>query len=155
MGRRQLNSFQVSSATHFLTAEISATNVRTTTVLSNTSQEPGALNDMLSIWAEQQRPRFMNDRLERKIQRAGVRAIIGCAWSPYSVKVHKIENFFGFDFEICNISVLVMPNIKICKKILIGPVLGEVRFFRVVLRLRGMKKFFLLGQKYFFCFFHL
>ncbi len=39
------------------------------------------------------------------------------------------------------------------KKILIGPVLGEVRFFRVVLRLRGMKKFFELGQKNIFVFF--
>jgi len=28
------------------------------------------------------------------------------------------------------------------KKILIGPLLGEVRFFRVVLGLRGMKKKF-------------
>ncbi len=27
-----------------------------------------------------------------------------------SLKVHKIENFFGFDFEICNISLLVMSK---------------------------------------------
>jgi hypothetical protein len=39
------------------------------------------------------------------------------------------------------------------KKFLIGPLLGEVRFFRVVLRLRGMKKNFELGQKKYFCFF--
>jgi hypothetical protein len=32
---------------------------------------------------------------------------------------------------------------------LIGPLLGEVRFFRVVLGLRGMKKIFELGQKSF------
>jgi hypothetical protein len=38
---------------------------------------------------------------------------------------------------------------------LIGPVLGEVRFFRVVLRLRGMKKYFELGQNNIFGFFHL
>ena len=30
---------------------------------------------------------------------------------------------------------------------MIGPVLEELRFFRVVLRLRGMKKIFELGQK--------
>ncbi len=36
---------------------------------------------------------------------------------------------------------------------MIGPVLGEVGFFRVVLRLRGMKKNFELGQKNIFCFF--
>jgi hypothetical protein len=36
------------------------------------------------------------------------------------------------------------------KKILIGPLLGEVRFFRVELGLRGMKKKFELGPKNFF-----
>ncbi len=35
------------------------------------------------------------------------------------------------------------------KKCLIGPFLGEVRFFRVVLGLRGMKKNFELGSKIF------
>jgi hypothetical protein len=30
---------------------------------------------------------------------------------------------------------------------LIGPIWGELRLFRVVLRLRGMKKIFELGQK--------
>jgi hypothetical protein len=29
---------------------------------------------------------------------------------PYMLKVHKIEIFFGFDFEICIISLLVMSN---------------------------------------------
>ena len=27
-----------------------------------------------------------------------------------ALKVHKIENFFGFDFEICIISLLVMAK---------------------------------------------
>ena len=36
------------------------------------------------------------------------------------------------------------------KKILIGPFWGEVRFFRVVLRLRGIKIVFNLGKKIFF-----
>ncbi len=36
------------------------------------------------------------------------------------------------------------------KKFLIGPLLGEVRFFRVVLGLRGMKKNLELGPKIFF-----
>ena len=36
------------------------------------------------------------------------------------------------------------------KKILIGLFLGEVRFFRVVLGLRGMEKHFELGQQIFF-----
>ncbi len=36
------------------------------------------------------------------------------------------------------------------KKILIGPSLGEVRFFRVVLGLRRIKKNFEVGQNIFF-----
>jgi hypothetical protein len=37
---------------------------------------------------------------------------------------------------------------KLLQKIfLIGPLLGEVRFFRIVLGLRGMKKIFELDQK--------
>ncbi len=32
------------------------------------------------------------------------------------LKVHKIEIFFGFDFEICIISYLVMWKIKILPK---------------------------------------
>ncbi len=65
-------------------------------------------------------------------------------------------DFFGYDFEICNISLLVVSIIKILlKKFLIGPVLGAVRFFPVVLRLRGMKKNFELGKKNIFSFFHL
>ncbi len=44
-------------------------------------------------------------------------------------------------------------NIKILpKKILIGPLLGDVRFFRVVLGLRRMEKNFELGQNFFFSF---
>ncbi len=39
------------------------------------------------------------------------------------------------------------------KNFLIGPVLEEVRFFRVVLGLRGMEKNFELGQKFLFLFF--
>jgi len=46
--------------------------------------------------------------------------------------------------------------LRFCKKnFLIGPVLEEVRFFRVVLGLRGMKKNFELGQKNIFLFFYL
>jgi hypothetical protein len=49
-----------------------------------------------------------------------------------SLKVHKIEIFFGLDFEICNISLLVMSKYyDFAKKFLIGSVLEEVRFFRV------------------------
>ncbi len=58
------------------------------------------------------------------------------------LKVHKIENFFDYDFGICVISLLVMSKYLdfTKKKFLIGPLLGEVRFFRIVLGLRGMKK---------------
>ncbi len=30
--------------------------------------------------------------------------------TTFPLKVHKIEIFFGFDFEICNISLLVMSK---------------------------------------------
>ncbi len=67
------------------------------------------------------------------------------------LKVHKIENFFDSDFGICVISLLVMSKLRFFNnKFLIGPLLGEVRFFRVVLGLRGMKKKFELGPKNFF-----
>ena len=69
----------------------------------------------------------------------------------YPLKVHKIENFFYSDFGIALFLCWLCQNIKILQKnFLIGPLLGEVRFFRVVLGLRGMKKNFELGQIFFF-----
>ena len=69
------------------------------------------------------------------------------------LKVHKIENFFDSDFGICVFSLLFMSKYyDFTKKFFIGPLLGEVRFFRVVLGLRGMKKNFELGQNFFFSF---
>jgi hypothetical protein len=41
-------------------------------------------------------------RLHRLLQGQGV--------SNLSLKVHKIEIFFGFDFEICIISLIVMSK---------------------------------------------
>jgi hypothetical protein len=65
----------------------------------------------------------------------------------HPLKVHKKDNFFGFDFEFCTFLLLVMQNNKILGKIfLIRPLWGELRLFRIVLRLRGMKKFFKIGQ---------
>ncbi len=51
----------------------------------------------------------------------------------------------GFDFEFCTISVLVMHKYKI----LVKKFWGELRLFRVVLRLCGMKKKFQDGPKIF------
>jgi hypothetical protein len=71
------------------------------------------------------------------------------------LNVHMIEIFVGFDFEICNISLLVMSKYKIFEKNFFDwSSIGEVRFFLIVLRLRGMKNNFELGQKNIFCFFH-
>jgi hypothetical protein len=69
-----------------------------------------------------------------------------------TLKVHKIENFFGFDFEFYAVSLLVMLKYEgfVTKIFWIGPLWGEVGLFRVVLRLRGMKIFLNLGQKFFF-----
>ncbi len=72
------------------------------------------------------------------------------------LKVHKIENFFGFDFEIC--TIFFVSYVKILrfyrKKILFVPLLEELRLFRGVLGLRRMKKIFEGGQKFFVGFFH-
>jgi hypothetical protein len=61
------------------------------------------------------------------------------------------EKFFGFDFEFCTISLSVNAEIIrfLGKKFLIVPLWGELRLFRVVLRLHGMKKVFKIGQKNF------
>jgi hypothetical protein len=59
--------------------------------------------------------------------------------------------------SILNFVLFIVSYVKIfrfCKKnFLIGPVLEEVRFFRVVLGLHGMKKNFELGQKNIFFYF--
>jgi hypothetical protein len=73
----------------------------------------------------------------------------------YLLEVHKIENFFDSDYGICVISFLVMSKkiLRFYKKtFLIGPLLGEVRFFRIVLGLRKMKKNFEVGNFFFFFF---
>ncbi len=36
--------------------------------------------------------------------------ILGCVKVSLGLKVHKIEIFFGFNFEICIISLLVMSK---------------------------------------------
>jgi hypothetical protein len=61
----------------------------------------------------------------------------------------SILNFVLFHCYLCQNNKILQ------KKFLIGPVLEEVRFFRVVLGLRGMKKIFELGQKNIFLFFYL
>jgi hypothetical protein len=40
--------------------------------------------------------------------------------SPTPLKVHKIEILFGFDFEICNISLLVMSKYQDFAKRIFG-----------------------------------
>ncbi len=65
--------------------------------------------------------------------------------------------FFWLRFWILYCFIVSYVKIlRFCKKnFLIGPVLEEVRFFRVVLRLRRMKKNFELGQENIFLFFYL
>ncbi len=60
----------------------------------------------------------------------------------------SIRTYFDTDFGICISYVKILRFYK--KNFLIGPLLGEVRFFRVVLGLRGMKKNVELGQIFFF-----
>ena len=61
--------------------------------------------------------------------------------------------FFWLRFWI--LYYFIVSYVKILRFCKILPVLEEVRFFRVVLGLRGMKKIFELGQKNIFFFFFL
>jgi hypothetical protein len=56
---------------------------------------------------------------------------------------------------LASILILYYYIVNYVKILNILPVLEEVRIFRVVLGLRGMKKFFELGQKNIFIFFYL
>jgi hypothetical protein len=98
--------------------------------------------------------------VEREKKITTVRQLLMCMIlkGPFFMilKVHKIENFFCSDFEFCPISLLIMHKYVIRfwgENFLIGPLWGELRLFRVVLRLRGMKKIFELIQKIFSFFF--
>ncbi len=73
------------------------------------------------------------------------------------VKGTQEWEFFWLRFWILYYFIVSYVKIlRFCKKnFLIGPVLEEVRFFHVVLGLRGMKKIFELGQKNIFLFFYL
>jgi hypothetical protein len=55
----------------------------------------------------------------------------------------SILNFELFQCYLC------INNMILVKIFLIGPLWGELRLFRVVLRLRGMKKNFKIGKKKF------
>ncbi len=55
------------------------------------------------------------------------------------LKVHKIEKFLGFDFEICIISLLVSENIKIKKKFFDQSIIGGDTIFPLSLRLSGIE----------------
>ncbi len=56
---------------------------------------------------------------------------------PLPLRVHKNENFFGFDFEF--LYYFIVSYAKIIRfwgtHFLIGPLWGELRLFGVVLRL--------------------
>ncbi len=94
-----------------------------------------------------------------------------CSLRPVGLKLapppppSKLITFKGtqdwefFWLRFWNLPYFFVSYIKILrfykKNFLIWPLLGEVRFFRVVLGLRGMKKNFELGKKIFFFFLQL
>ena len=90
-------------------------------------------------------------------QRPGGHWFMKKTWSQKSrvrlpLKVNKIENFLASILKFVIFLCYLCQNIKILpKNFLIGPLLGEVRFFHVVQGLRGMKKNFELCPKN-FCF---
>ncbi len=71
------------------------------------------------------------------------------AWRAAELKGTQDWEFFWLRFW--NLRYFFVSYVKILrfykKKFLIGPLLGEVRFFHVVLGLRGMRKNFELGPK--------
>ncbi len=61
-------------------------------------------------------------------------------YSPLYLKVHKIEIFFGFDFEICIISLLVMSKYEdFTKKKFNQAIIGGDTIFPLSLRLSGIE----------------
>jgi hypothetical protein len=72
--------------------------------------------------------------------------------STNCLNVHKIEIFFCFDFEICNISLLVMSKyiLRFCKtKIFDWASIGGGTIFLRNLKTTRNEKIFELGQKFF------
>ncbi len=79
------------------------------------------------------------------------RLVVLVSWN-LGLKGTQDWEFFWLRFW--NLRYFFVSYVKILsfykKKFLIGPLLGEVWFFRVVLGLRGMKKNFEVGQQKFF-----
>jgi hypothetical protein len=75
------------------------------------------------------------------------------------VEVKGTQDWEFFWLRFWNLRYFFVSYVKILrfykKKFLIGPLLGEVRFFRVVLGLRKMKKKFEVGQNFLFYFLQL
>ncbi len=77
-----------------------------------------------------------------------------CQLSQATQHLKGTQDWEFFWLRFWNLRYFFVSYVKILrfykKNFLIGPLLGEVRFFRVVLGLRGMKKKFELGPKIFF-----
>jgi hypothetical protein len=75
------------------------------------------------------------------------------------LRLKGTQDWEFFWLRFWNLRYFFVSYVKILKfykkNFWIGPLLGEVRFFRVVLGLRGMKKNFELGKKNFFFFLQL
>ncbi len=65
-------------------------------------------------------------------------------YSPVLLKVHKIENFFGFVFEFCTVSLLIMLKYEgfVKKKFLLGHYGGGGRIIPRSLKTTGNAHFF-------------
>ena len=67
------------------------------------------------------------------------------------LKVHKIENFFDSDFEICVISLLVIINNKVLVKHFFDwTIMGGATIIPRSLKTTRNEKTFKIGQSYFF-----
>jgi hypothetical protein len=113
------------------------------------------------------------DRLAGSIpglrKRLQIRALLCDSWQDWGMGVWRggfrkddIKGTLEWKFLWLRFWILyyfIVSYVKILrfskKNFLIGPVLEEVLFFRVVLGLRGMKKIFKLGQKNIYLFIYL
>ncbi len=112
------------------------------------------LANFLFIWT------FMDGQVNNHSVRWYLEEGAGCLSIVYRVRPYLkgTQDWEFFWLRFWNLHYFFVSYVKILrfyqKIFLMGPLLGEVRFFRVVLGLRRMKTNFVLGPKNFFFFFN-
>jgi hypothetical protein len=72
------------------------------------------------------------------------------AWLIHLLKVHRNENFFGFNFDFCTVSLLVMLKFEVLKKTVFDwAIMGGGRIIPCSLQTTGNKNCFQPRPKFF------